>query len=101
MELQFDYYNTQNGLLTLCPNCHSNNLCHAGVEIFERTEDAKEGLHVSVSNMEVHIDSNIKANPSSRRHGVVIHCWCENCSVKHVRNIIQHKGSTYIDIIKE
>ena len=85
------------GALLLCPACGFNHLHHEKVDVFERTEDETSCLHVSVSDAKVTIDKDLEGNPSSRRHGMTIQFWCEECSAKPVLSILQHKGQTFID----
>ena len=81
-----------------CPNCTSAyyGLHQFSADVFFRAEDAKniKGLHINhlneVSESQVH-------NPSSRRSGLTIRFWCEQCDVLSSLNIYQHKGCTYIE----
>jgi len=79
-----------------CPFCDDIALHHKEVEVFDREEDETEGLHVVISDGKFTTDSNLAGNPSRRRNGLSISFWCENCSVKPVMYIVQHKGSTFI-----
>ena len=79
-----------------CPFCDDYALHHEEVEVFDRKEDETEGLHVVISDGKVITDRNLAGNPSRRRNGLSISFWCENCSVKPVMYIVQHKGSTFI-----
>lgn len=95
----------------LCPVCNGNNLHHVAVTKYSGTEDAE---HVRVTRTEGDMFSSIIAprktsgNPSSRRGGIVIEFWCENCHgewnerpANYAENfklqIQQHKGTTYLD----
>ena len=84
----------------LCPSCGEINLHHEKIEIFDRDEDSLKGLHTTIENKFPKIDSDIRRNPSSRRHGMLIHFWCENCDSKPILSISQHKGSTIIKFEK-
>jgi hypothetical protein len=37
-----------------------------------------------------------RGNPSSRRNGVVIRFWCEDCDVISELTLEQHKGNTLL-----
>ena len=86
----------ENGKL-YCPRCGGDWLHHDKVEVFEREEDAETGLHVVVDGA-VSLDTDLEGNPSSRRHGLKVHVWCETCPANSVLTISQHKGSTLIDL---
>jgi len=85
------------GAEILCPACGSNYLHHYKTEVFERNEDATNGLHVVVTSEKASIDSDLAGNPSARRHGLKIHFDCEGCPAKPVLCISQHKGNTYVE----
>ena len=97
MILEFEMGSTAFGRTLLCPSCGGNYLHHDKVEVFERDDDAETGLHVTIENGKASTDNDLKDNPSSRRHGLKIHCWCEHCEAKPVLSIIQHKGNTWIN----
>ena len=80
----------------LCPGCGGDYLHHDRVEVFERKEDAETGLRVVVSAETVQADSDISANPSWRRHGFVIHFFCEHCQGWSSLSFAQHKGQTIV-----
>ncbi|ABK99507.1 hypothetical protein Ppro_1897 [Pelobacter propionicus DSM 2379] len=82
----------------LCPNCCSSYLHHYKVDVFERTQDAKVGIHCTVSGEITIIDRLLEGNPSPRRNGLNIFLWCEKCAVKSVFSVSQHKGHTIIDL---
>lgn len=87
-----------------CPGCGSDNLHHERVDVFERCEDAERGLHVTVSGIDnpicspalVSIGDSLDGNPSARRQGLTIRFWCEQCDLRPVLSISQHKGTTYM-----
>ena len=79
----------------VCPLCFSSYVHHTKVEVFERKED-EEGLHVSVSGGEVKINTDLSNNPSPRRHGLLIHFWCEGCMREFTCFMAQHKGQTLV-----
>jgi len=82
-------------LILRCPKCGGEHLNHEGVEIFERGEDKAQGLHVSVGGGTISTDIDLTGNPSSRRHGLLIHYECEGCDAKPTLAIWQHKGETF------
>ncbi len=96
MRLKLTDHDPGNGPELLCPNCGSNYMHHDKVEVCERTEDATTGLRVVVEEGRVTTDSNLAGNPSSRRHGLVIHFSCEGCHARSAIEIAQHKGNTEV-----
>lgn len=80
-----------------CPGCGSNMLHQDRVEVFERGEDDKLGVHVVVEGLRAIIDTDLKGNPSARRDGLAIRFWCESCDARPVLTIAQHKGSTLVE----
>lgn len=97
MQPKFGEYHEGYGSELLCPFCGSNYLHHDRIEAFEREEDQKLGLHVSIADGKVKADTDLKSNPSARRHALNIHFLCEGCSEKSVLSISQHKGNTHIN----
>ena len=89
----------ESGADLLCPACGNAFLHHESVEVFERTEDADHGLHVTVSGGKSEADTNLAGNPSSRRHGLFVRFSCETCDAVPILTIRQHKGSTVIDFV--
>lgn len=84
--------------LLKCAACDGEYLHHYKVEVFDRREDEEKGLHVQVTDGTVVTDKLLDGNPSSRRHGVKIYFWCENCDHKTVLSLAQHKGESQISI---
>ena len=78
-----------------CPMCRSEMLHHTTIEVFERTEDASTGLHVTIKDLSVTVNTDLAGNPSSRRHGFKVGFWCEECDETSVLSVEQHKGTTY------
>jgi len=99
MRLKFNDYEEGFGSEFLCPSCGSNYLHHDQVDIFERSEDAVTGIHVRVADGQAIVDSSLRGNPSSRRHGLSINLWCEGCHSKLTLTVAQHKGTSLVDII--
>lgn len=89
-------FNMDEGKELVCPSCGFHCLHHDKVEVFECTEDASHGVHVTVCDNKATMDTSLEGNPSPRRHGLSIHFWCEGCDAKPVLSIHQHKGSTYM-----
>jgi hypothetical protein len=100
MEPTFEQYVEEYGSVLECPSCRGNYLRHGRVEIFERVEDSDSGIHVSVSDGAVTVDTDLLGNPSSRRHGLCIHFICEQCSATLELTVAQHKGNTWVDFRK-
>ena len=98
MKPTFDQYYEGFGAELECPACHGNHLHHVKVEVFERSEDQPDGIHVVVGYQDVRVDKVLTGNPSSRRHGLKIYLECEQCEAKPVMVLAQHKGQTYIDV---
>jgi hypothetical protein len=80
----------------LCPLCRSNFLHHEIVETFERNEDDKKGMHTIVTHEQVDVKyDSLDDNPSSRRNGLKIKFFCEQCQKKLPTLVLsQHKGQT-------
>jgi hypothetical protein len=82
----------------LCPACGFNYLHHDKVEVFERYgEDNPLGIHATIKDVSLEVDSSMFRNPSSRRDGIRIEFCCEGCDEISVLQIVQHKGITYTD----
>jgi len=89
-----------------CPNCGGINLHHSLVTAFWReTEDADYGLQVASGRPDesprfqdieesVKTTTSMAGNPSTRRDGVEIRFWCENCHALPRLLLAQHKGTT-------
>lgn len=96
---KFDDYQDSYGADLLCPACGFTYLHHTSVEIFERSEDAENGVHITVEGGKATVDNSLKGNPSSRRHGLRIRFSCEGCEATPVLTIKQHKGKTAVDFL--
>ena len=86
------------GAALLCPECGENFLHHTEVTVFSRP--AEDG---PVTSTRIHPDAAVhvlpghwKGNPSSRRDGLAVRFYCENCDVDAELTIAQHKGETSI-----
>ena len=97
MQPSFNAYHEGYGAELVCPSCSGNYLHHDRVDIFERGEDQDKGIHVSVAEGKVTVDTGLADNPSARRGGLNIHFWCEGCSAKPVLTIAQHKGNSFVN----
>ena len=83
----------------ICPGCGSINLHHNRVEVYDRDrEDADTGRKVVLDANETSITRDMKGNPSARRDGMRIHFDCECCSTLSALTIVQHKGTTYLEM---
>jgi len=84
-----------------CPACGGNYLHHEIIEIWDRVEDANDGLHIIIKDGKTLIDTDdFAGNPSLRRHGLTITFSCEGCPAKPVLSFAQHKGNTVVDFRK-
>lgn len=96
----------------LCPRCGADNLHHIGVTFYERGEDDATVLRITQS-LQVYgedrptstttevVPAARSGNPSSRRSGIAIRFYCEQCGggeegKRLELTIAQHKGSTEI-----
>jgi|SRR6516162_3629901 hypothetical protein len=82
-----------------CPACGYNNLHHDRVLVFCRAEDAELTTITEVTSERTVIAATPSCaanNPSSRRDGLAIKFWCENCSARPELTIAQHKGETEV-----
>lgn len=95
---QFAQYSRDLGGELVCPGCGGTLLHHEKIEVFDRSEDKSDGLHVVVAQRELRADTSLLGNPSPRRDGLVIHLSCESCDVRSQLCILQHKGQTYVDL---
>ena len=77
----------------------TNYMHHDRVEVFERSEDAQNGLHFSVSGSKATVDTSLDGNPSMRRDGISITFWCEGCHGISSLSFAQHKGVTLVDLV--
>ena len=80
-----------------CPHCGCEYLHHVKTEVFNRQEDEIEGLHVCVDTAGLRMDTDLRGNPSPRRHGLRIHFSCEQCDSRPELDIFQHKGYTFVN----
>jgi len=84
-----------------CPACGGTNLHHEAVSVWNREEDSVEGLCVRIKGESVETLTSMKGNPSERRSGLSVWFWCEHCSIKSRLDLVQHKGSTYLKLVKD
>lgn len=89
---------TEDGEL-LCPHCSNNFMHHTDVQVFQRREDAEQvaltTTHSGQTTVKL-VDNYTSKNPSLRRHGVRLYCWCESCNESMYLAIAQHKGHSRI-----
>jgi hypothetical protein len=95
----------------LCPVCKSDNLHHESVEVYHRVEDGSNVRVTSVTGDEFSssiMPEKMSGNPSSRRGGIAVAFWCEQCHGEINGNVpyyydmfllqvIQHKGTTFLN----
>jgi hypothetical protein len=88
-----------------CPHCDGTYLHQTKVEVFWRGERAVDGRMIGredAPSIAVVIDDGTASlgiptrNPSTRRDGLLIHFFCENCDYRPTLAIAQHKGQTMI-----
>ena len=101
MQPAFENYQDDFGADLVCPACGSTYLHHERVEVFERNEGERSGLHVAVGGGRALVDTALEGNPSGRRHGLNIHFWCEECEARPMLIIAQHKGNTIVDFLSD
>ncbi len=94
-------YNKKHELKFKCSSCGYEYIHQYFIEIFDRDEDEKECLHVTVNEKRLLTDRSNKSNPSPRRQGIRIKFYCESCPYDTVMEIYQHKGETFVDILSE
>jgi hypothetical protein len=88
-----------------CPSCGESYLHQGTIEVYNRNEDAEKVRCVVVDGSSVfseELPSEHSNNPSSRRHGCIIHFECEHCiNIDLKLTIAQHKGVTLLEWIYE
>ena len=77
-----------------CPQCTEAYLHHRAVDIFARSEDAQNGMHVHVEGDDVSLNGDLAGNPSPRRQGLLLRFACELCEAETSLAIVQDKGMT-------
>lgn len=75
-----------------CPNCKGYNLHHIRARVSFRSEDAADGVYVDAAKDGALTGTTQKFNPSSRRSGLLIDFWCEDCDGYSLFALAQHKG---------
>ena len=98
--IQVDQRYTREASLLKCPRCDSDYLHHGRVICYERSEDEPNTAVLSMENggfvaIEKRPSVDCK-NPSSRRNGLTIDFYCEQCGEGLELLISQHKGQTFI-----
>ena len=93
-----------NDFVVKCNDCGGVCLHHFRTEVYNRaSEDTPFGTLSVVDDappenlMNVKHQAAFSNNPSPRRNGIRIFFYCECCPKVSVLDIIQHKGSTYIE----
>jgi len=84
----------------LCPDCGSTLLHHVKIDTYDRvTEDSPRQIHTEFycgGTPRPHsLPAHNPGNPSTRRGGLVIQFYCEECSGAKKLAFAQHKGETY------
>lgn len=83
-----------------CAHCDSEYVHHDIVEVFERTREDGPTLRAEIQKGQVTVDRDGTGNPSSRRHGLAVGFWCEQCDGRTVLTLAQHKGQTELFFAK-
>jgi hypothetical protein len=88
----------EHGVGLVCPGCGCSNLHHDQVDVYARdAEDSPTGYHATVTaGAGLRLLNNMTDNPSSRRDGLRVLFWCEQCPALSELTIVQHKGTTYL-----
>jgi uncharacterized protein YbaR (Trm112 family) len=86
----------------VCPGCRGSYLHHMRIRAYDRRceDDARvvrTTIGVGVEGAQLERVENDHSNPSSRRDGIVIEFWCENCDRDPELTIVQQKGKTFIE----
>jgi len=80
-----------------CPRCGHDYIHQVWVDVWEREEDADDGIHCCVTRNSVSVDKNaVRENPSERRQAMEIGFHCEQCAGYSHLAILQHKGQTFV-----
>lgn len=81
-----------------CPYCGGDNLHQTNCATYWRdAEDSEIGASTFSGRDEASFCNRMNGNPSPRRDGIIITFSCEGCAATSQLNIIQHKGSTYLE----
>ena len=80
----------------MCPVCNFDYTHQGAIEIFERSEDEKDGNHVKILDDNIQVNRDLTGNPSPRRQGVTLEMKCES-EHPFKLHIYQHKGQTFIE----
>ena len=84
--------------MLMCPRCDFNYINQVEVEVWEREEDAANGVHCCVTRDSATCDGDAShKNPSARRQATAIVFQCEECAELSVLAIRQHKGKTFVE----
>jgi hypothetical protein len=84
----------------VCPACGGSYTHHGAITVFNR---GREDAPTCATRVEGENVSTLRgyraecANPSSRRHGIVIQFRCEMCPAALDLTIAQHKGETLVE----
>jgi hypothetical protein len=80
-----------------CPRCGHDYIHQVWTDVWEREEDAADGIHCCVTRDSVSVDKDaVHENPSERRQATEIMFQCEQCARYSPLAILQHKGHTLV-----
>jgi hypothetical protein len=83
----------------LCPKCGGEHIHHKRVAVFDRLYEDAPTHAILAGQASVSFQTGPWAesnNPSSRRDGVAIKFWCEDCQSLFALTLAQHKGQTLL-----
>jgi hypothetical protein len=80
-----------------CPACFRTYLHHDCITVYQREqEDAEQLIKTTVGVSVETVRAEGSGNPSSRRDGLVIAFWCEDCDARPELEIAQEAGETFV-----
>ncbi len=84
--------------MLLCSCCGNSEYLHQDVvEVFDRSEDAEICRQTTVASSETLIqNTRSRGNLRSRRDGLSIRFWCEECEARSVVDIAQRMATTFL-----
>lgn len=89
--------NLQGAETSECAGCGCGWTHQFKVEVFFRDEDSRTGVHVTATRDGAEFDEDVSGCPSSRRSGLAVWFYCEQCYAVTCISYAQHKGETYVE----
>lgn len=97
---QFEIHEDKGEAVLVCGHCgcDSNYLHHKTVTVYSRPHEDGNVSETEVSGTGDVVARKVSLgrNPSSRRDGIAIGFWCEQCDYYAELTIAQHKGQTCV-----